>query len=138
VPVNFAHWYFAVPPDAAHPLPGDEIIESDGTVWTILEVNYSPLACVWQTVCETFVFAEPTECVDHLRQDVTLTSSLPVRIGTLSSTESAKQLPFYIRDAVVVEPNDVFLRSDGTLWRIVRVERSANRARWTAAFGVQS
>jgi hypothetical protein len=31
VPVNYAHWYF----ESAAPLPGDEIHESDGTVWTI-------------------------------------------------------------------------------------------------------
>ena len=65
VPVNFAHWYFA---DVAPPLPGDEIQESDGTVWTILEVNQSPLTSIWQAVCETFAFAEPTETVDHLRR----------------------------------------------------------------------
>ena len=65
VPVNFAHWYFA---SSVTPLPGDEIHESDNAVWTILEVNLSPLTGVWQAVCETFVFAEPTENVAHLRQ----------------------------------------------------------------------
>ena len=42
VPVNYAHWYFTVP---TPPLPGDEVHESDGTVWTILEVNFSSYTC---------------------------------------------------------------------------------------------
>ena len=131
VPVNRAHWYFA---ESTSPHPGDEIHESDGTVWTILEVNRSPLTDIWQVVCETFAFAEPTETVDHLRQGVAVTQTLPVRIGTLTTTlesEVSRRLTFYVRDPIAAEPNDVFRRNDGSLWKIVRVERPLYRARWT-------
>ena len=142
VPVNFAHWYFANPlPEGEGtilPLPGDEIHESDGTVWTILEINRSPLTGIWQAVCETFAFAEPTETVDHLRQDETVAGSVPVRVGTLTTTlepEVSHRLTFYVRNPITVEPDDTFRRSDGSLWKIVRIERPLYRARWTAVFG---
>ena len=145
VPGNFAHWYFAMPITgglappalAPTPLPGDELHESNGTIWTILEVNLSPLTGVWQAVCETFAFAEPTEHVDHLRQNVTVAELLPVRVGPMIETlepEVSKRLTFYVRDAITVEPDDVFQRLDGSLWKIVRVERPRYRARWTAVF----
>jgi len=137
VPVNYAHWYF----ESAEPLPGDEIHESDGTVWTILEVNQSPLTGVWQAVCETFAFAEPTECVDHLRQAAVVTASLPVRTGTMTTIlepEVSHRLTFYVRDTIDVEPNDVLRRSDGSLWTLVRVESPRYRARWTAVFTTRS
>jgi hypothetical protein len=137
VPVNFCHWYFAA---SITPLPGDEIVESDRTVWTILEANLSPLTGVWQTVCETFVFAEPTEYVDHVRQDVTVTASLPVRVGAKTTTfepEHSERLTFYVRTLITTEPNDVFCRSDGTLWKIVRVEKPAYRTRWTAVVAIR-
>ena len=151
VPVNYAHWYFAVP-SSPHPnplpegegtlcpLPGDEIHEPNGTVWTILEVNLSPLTGVWQTVCETFAFAEPTEHVDHLRQGTTVAELIPVRVGAISETlepEIAKRLTFYVRDAIAIEPEDVFRRMDNTLWKIVRVERPKYRARWTAVVTIK-
>jgi len=137
VPVNYAHWYFADSPDTAKPLPGDEIQESDGTVWTILEVNLSPLTGMWQAVCETFAFAEPTEHVDHLR-NMMIIESLPVRVSAMTETwepEVSKRLTFYVRDPIVIEPNDIFRRSDGSLWSIIRVERPQYRNRWTAVFG---
>ena len=152
VPVNFAHWYFADSPhpnplptgEGTVPLPGDEIHESDGTVWTILEVNQSPLTGIWQAVCETFAFAEPTETVDHLRQGMTVTRSMPVRVGTLVTTlepEILKRLTFYVRPsmdtAIVIEQGDVFRRSDGTFWNIVRIEKPLYRARWTAVFATR-
>ena len=130
VPVNFAHWYF----EEGLPLPGDEIHESDGTVWTILEVNLSPLTGIWQAVCETFAFAEPTETVEHFRQDTIITASLPVRVGTLTTTfesDVSKRLTFYVHNSIAFETDDVFRRSDGSLWKIVRVERPLYRARWT-------
>ena len=136
VPVNFAHWYFS---EATPPLPGDEIHEGDGTVWTILEVNRSPLTDVWQAVCETFAFAESTETVAHLRQDATVTESLPVRVGTLTTTlESgiSRRLTFYVREPIVAEPNDVFRRNDGSLWTITRIERPLYRARWTTVLAM--
>jgi len=137
VPVNYAHWYFE---SEERPLPGDELYESDGTVWTILEVNQSPLTHVWQAVCETFAFAEPTECVDHLRQDVLL-ASLPVRVGpitTILSPEVSHRLSFYVRDLADVEANDLLRRSDGSLWTIVRVERPRYRTRWTVVLTTKS
>jgi hypothetical protein len=118
-------------------LPGDEIHESNGTVWTILEVNQSPLTSIWQAVCETFAFAEPTETVDHLRQGMTIARSLPVRVGALVTTlepEILKRLTFYSRDPIIIEQGDAFRRSDGALWNIVRVEKPLYRARWTAVF----
>jgi len=135
VPVNYSHWYFAVSDDATHPLPGDEITDPNGAVWTILEVNHSPLTGIWQTVCETFAFAEPTEHVDHLRQSSIVSALIPVRVGAMTETlepEFAKRLTFYVRDAIAVEPNDMFQRLDGSQWKIVRVERPKYRARWTA------
>jgi len=137
VPVNYAHWYFADSPEMTRPLSGDEITEPDGTVWTILEVNLSPLTGLWQAVCETFAFAMPTEHVDHLR-NMAVIESLPVRVGAMTETletEVSKHLTFYVRDPIVVEPNDVFRRSDGSLWSIIRVERPRYRNRWTAVFG---
>ena len=133
VPVNFAHWYFE---SAERPLPGDELHDTDGSVWTILEVNLSPLTGVWQAVCETFAAAEPTESVEHLRQDVTI-ATLPVRIGTMTTTlepDISRRLTFYVREPIAVEANDVFRRSDGSLWQIVRVEYPRYRARWTMVF----
>jgi hypothetical protein len=143
VPVNYAHWYFSAS-DYPHPLPegegtvaplpGDEIHEPDGTVWTILEVNQSPLTSVWQAVCETFACSEPAEYVDHLRQTAVVTASLPVRLGpmtTILEPEVSHRLTFYVRDPIDVEANDVLRRSDGSLWSIVRVERPIYRARWT-------
>ena len=152
VPVNYAHWYFSVPSSphphplpegdgTAHPLPGDEIYEPNGTVWTILEVNLSPLTEVWQAVCETFAFAEPTEHVDHLRQSSTVAELMPVRVGVMTETfepEVIKRLTFYVREAIAVEPDDVFRRMDDTLWKIVRVERPQYRSRWTAVFTTKS
>ena len=142
VPVNFAHWYFATTTGTACPLPGDEITEPGGTLWTILEVNQSPLTGVWQAVCETFAFAIPTENVAHLRQVggqyVSVAVSLPVRVGTKTTTlepEVSERLPFYVHDPITVEPDDVFQRSDGTRWKIVRVERPQYRARWTTVLG---
>ena len=139
VPVNFSHWYFTDPTGSTRPLPGDEINELDGTVWTILEVNQSPLTGIWQAVCETFAFAEPAESVDHFRQS-SIVASLPVRVGALTMTlepEVAERLTFYLPPSssmglIDVEPNDFFQRSDGTQWKIVRVERPMYRARWTA------
>ena len=131
VPVNYAHWYFSA---MIQPLPGDEVQESDGTVWTILEANLSPLTGVWQTVCETFAFALPTESVDHLRRGAVLTAALPVRVGTLMTTlepEVSGRLTFYVRDPIAVEADDMFRRSDGSLWKIVRVEHPLYRTRWT-------
>ena len=131
VPVNRSHWYFSV---SVPPLPGDEITESDSTVWTILEVNQSPLTDIWQAVCESFTFANPTEHVDHLRQGVTVSASLPVRVGPMTTVlESAvsHRLTFYVRGSVFAEQNDVFRRSNGSLWTIVRVEKPMYRARWT-------
>ena len=131
VPVNFAHWYFA---DTMPPLPGDEITESDGTVWTILEVNHSPLTGIWQVVCESFTFAEPTETVDHLRQGIVITESLPVRVGTLTTIlepDVSQRLTFYVQDSIAVASGDVFRRSDGSLWRINRIESPLYRAGWT-------
>ena len=61
-----------------------------------------------------------------------------MRIGTKTTTfepEHTERLTFYVRDHIVIELNDVFLRSDGTLWKIVRVERHAYRARWTVVLG---
>jgi hypothetical protein len=43
VPVNYGHWYFDVPPEVEEPLPGDEIVQNDDTVWTITQVNATPL-----------------------------------------------------------------------------------------------
>jgi hypothetical protein len=146
VPVNFCHWYFST---SAVLLPGDEILETSGTVWTVLEVNQSLLTGVWQAVCETFAFAEPTEKVDHIRlvggQYVPIALSLPVRVGTKTTTlepNVSERLPFYVRpsagvEAIVVEPNDVFRQSDGSQWKIVRVERPAYRARWTVVVGMR-
>ena len=139
VPVNYAHWYFAAPMDAVHPLPGDEIHIPDETVWTILEVNLSPLTGLWQAVCETCACALPTEQVDHLRSMMVI-ESLPVRVGTMTETLEpavSKRLTFYVREPIEVEPDDVFRRSDGSLWSIIRVERPKYRTRWTAVFGVQ-
>jgi len=162
VPVNYAHWYFAVSdphpnplPEGEgtllqlpggegtilHPLPGDEIADSDGVAWTILEVNQSPLTGIWQAVCETFAFAEPTEHVDHLRQSMTVAELLPVRVGAMTETlepEVVKRLAFYVRELIAVEPGDVFQRLDGSLWKIVRVERPKYRSRWTAVFTTKS
>ena len=140
VPVNFAHWYFAAPEGSAHPLPGDEITDLSGIVWTILEVNHSPLTGVWQAVCETFAFAKPTEHVDHLRQSATVAALIPVRVGSITETlePEMKRLTFYVREAIAVEPNDVFRRWDGSLWKIVRVERPKYRAQWTAVVCVES
>jgi hypothetical protein len=102
-----------------------------------LEVNQSPLTGVWQAVCETFAFAEPTECVDHLRQNTTVAESLPVRVGTKTTTFEpavSERLTFYVRNPIAIEADDVLRRNDGTLWTIVRVERPRYRARWTAVF----
>ena len=137
VPVNRAHWYFST---SATPLPGDEITESDGTVWTILEVNRSPLTEIWQLVCETFSSAKPTENVAHLRQETTVMASLPVRVGSLTTIlepEVSHRLTFYVRGAITAEQNDVFRRDDGSLWTIVRVEKPIYRARWTAVVTVK-
>ena len=134
VPVNFAHWYFA---DSAQPLPGDEIAEPGGTVWTILEINHSPLTGIWQAVCETFTFAEPTETVDHLRQDVIVTASVPVRVGamtTILEPDVSQRRAFYVRDPIAVEADDVFRRNDGSLWKLIRVENPLYRARWTVVY----
>jgi hypothetical protein len=139
VPRNNAHWYFEPQTESPRPLPGDEIHESDGTVWTILEVNLSPLTGLWQAVCETFAFAEPTETVEHLRQldesYLSVTATVPVRVGTittiLGSTVSHK-LTFYVRDSITVERGDFFRRNDGSLWKIVRVESPLYRERWTS------
>ena len=136
VPVNYAHWYFSI---GEQPVPGDEIHESDETVWTILEVNRSPLTGVWQAVCETFASAEPTETVEHLRQG-TVVATLPVRVGPITTTldsDILHRLTFYTRVPLVVEVNDEFRRSDGSLWTIVRVESPRYRARWTAVVAVQ-
>jgi len=141
VPVNYAHWYFSVPTESAAPLPGDEITDPNGAVWTILEVNPSPLTGVWQAVCETCVFAEPTEHVDHLRQGIAVAELLPVRTGTVIETlepEVSKRLTFYVPGQIAVEPEDVFRRLDGSLWKIVRVEHPKYRTRWTAISGVLS
>ena len=124
----------------AYPLPGDEITDPNGAVWTILEVNHSPLTGIWQTVCETFAFAEPTEHVDHLRQSSIVSALIPVRVGAITETmepEFTKRLTFYVspsneNGAIAVEPDDVFQRLDGSQWKIVRVERPKYRARWTA------
>jgi hypothetical protein len=144
VPVNFCHWYFSTPANSARPLPGDEIRESDNTLRTILEVNLSPLTGVWQAVCETFVFAAPTENVEHLRliggQYIPLALSLPVRVGTKTTTyepDFSERLSFYVRSQINVKPDEVFRRSDGTQWKIVRVERPAYRGRWTVVVGVR-
>ena len=129
--VNYAHWYFST---MVQLLPGDEVHESDGTVWTILEVNLSPLTGVWQAVCETFAFAQPTETVEHLRQNVVM-ASFPVRVGAMTTTlepEVSRRLAFYVREPIAVESNDVLRRSDGSLWTIIRVELPQYRARWTA------
>jgi len=138
VPVNYAHWYFE---STESPLPGDEIHESDSTVWTILEVNQSPLTGIWQAVCETYAFAEPTEHVDHLRQAGVVTASLPVRVGTMTTLlepEVSHRLTFYVRDSMDAESNDVLRQSDGSLWTIVRIERPRYRTRWTAVFTTKS
>jgi len=140
VPVNYAHWYFAASIEIDRPLPGDEIHESDGTIWTILEVNLSPLTGLWQAVCETYAFAEPTEHVDHLR-NMTVIESLPVRVGAMTETlepEVSKRLTFYVRESIDVETNDVLRRSDGSDWTILRVERPQYRSRWTAVFTTKS
>jgi len=134
VPVNYAHWYFADSTESAHPLPGDEILELDGTIWTVLEVNLSPLTGIWQAVCETFAFAQPAESVDHLRQAM-IVASLSVRVGSVTTTlESGitQRLTFYVREPIAVESGDMLRRSDGSLWKIVRVECPLYRARWTA------
>ena len=132
VPVNYSHWYFTAP--STSPLPGDEIQESNGTVWTILEVNQSPLTEVWQAVCETYALAKPTETIVHLRQGITL-ATVQVRVGPMTTTlesEESYRLTFYVRDPMIAEPNDVLQRSDGSLWTIVRVEKPMYRRRWTA------
>ena len=130
---RYSHWYFEA---EVHPLPGDEIYESDGTVWTVLEVNQSPLTKVWQAVCETFASAKPTESVDHLRQDVVV-ATLPVRVSPMTTTwetEVTQRLTFYVRDPIAFEQNDVFRRDDGSIWQIIRVEGPRYRARWTAVY----
>ena len=146
VPVNYSHWYFAVSDDATHPLPGDEITDPNGAVWTILEVNHSPLTGVWQVVCETFAFAEPTEHVDHLRANTVIAELLPVRTGPMIETlepDTSKRLTFYVPPsnnigAIAVQPDDVLRRLDGSRWKIVRVEHPKYRARWTAVVCVLS
>ena len=149
VPVNYAHWYFEDRIGVPRPLVGDEIHETDGTVWTIVESNCSPLTGVWQAVCETFAFAEPTETVEHVRQGVVI-ASLPVRTGVEAMTwESSlgasseslwvRRLSFYVRGTMAAELatelatewDDVLRRGDGSLWKIVKVERPRYRARWT-------
>ena len=132
VPVNYSHWYFAAP--SISPLPGDEIQESNGTAWTILEVNQSPLTEIWQVVCETCTLAKPTETIVHLRQGTTL-ATLPVRVGAMTTTlepEESHRLTFYVQNPIIAEPNDALQRSDGSLWIIVRVEKPMYRRRWTA------
>jgi hypothetical protein len=142
IPVNYAHWYFSLPmesaSEASHPIPGDEIRESNGTVWTILEVNFAPLTGLWQAVCETFAFAKPTEFVDHYRQlegaVMLVRSSLPVRIGvhtTILEPEVSRRLTFYVRDSLDAMQDDIFVRSNDTHWKIVRVDRPQYRERWT-------
>ena len=100
VPVNFSHWYFAVPAESAHPLPGDEITDQSGAVWTVLEVNLSPLLGVWQVVSETFAFAEPTEHVDHLRQSATVAALIPVRVGSMTETFDLLHNHFHVFSAL--------------------------------------
>ena len=137
VPVNYSHWYFEA---EEHPLPGDEIYESDGTVWTVLEVNKSPLTNVWQVVCETFAFAEPTESVEHIRNNVRI-ATLPVRVGpmtTIVESEVSQRLTFYVRDPIIVEVSDVFQRNDGSQWAIIRTEHPKYRARWTSVYTRQT
>jgi hypothetical protein len=104
-------------------------------------VNQSPLTGIWQTVCETLTFAEPTEWVDHLRQADVVTASLPVRLSpmtTILEPQRFHRLTFYVRGAIDVESNDVLRRSDGSLWTIVRVESPRYRTRWTAVFTTKS
>ena len=139
VPVNHAHWYFPTEPDAASPLPGDEIHESDGLVWTILEVNLSPYTGMWQAVCETYAYAVPTESIEHIRNDVVI-ASLAVRVGVMTTvTEPAlsHRLTFYVRELLDIEPGDVFRRNDETDWTIVRMERPKYRSRWTSVQSIR-
>ena len=132
VPVNYCHWYFVL--SSPLPLPGDEIMEANGTVWTILEVNQSPLTGIWQAVCETFAFAKPTENVVQLRQGTTV-ATLPVRVGQMTTTlepEKSHRLTFYVPTPVIAEQGDVLQRSDGSQWTIVKIEKPTYRRRWTA------
>jgi len=134
IPVNYAHWYFADSAGITAPLPGDEIHVPDGTVWTILEINLSPLTRIWQAVCETFASAQPTETVEHLRQEMLL-ASLPARTGALTTTlesEVSQRLTFYLPDPIAAEPGDRLRRSDGSTWTITRIDLPQYRARWTA------
>lgn len=143
VPVHFAHWYFVDSAEGVYPRAGDEIQEFKGTVWTILEANLSPLTGLWQAVCETSSFAVPTEQAEHLRPSgnvFTVLATLPVRVGDGTTIfkpvqdalpVTTEQRTFYMNGLPEILADDLLRRSDGSLWKILRVESPMYRARWT-------
>ena|GEM_PF-3008034 len=162
VPVNYAHWYIPISswpcpagpdaPDATQPVPGDEIHEpvsplatrrEKETIWTILEVNISPLTGVWQLVCETYSLAATTGYVNHGRSadglDVFIREGIAVRHGKIIHTANQKRLTFYIPPeeytACQFLPDDCLYwqeeQSSGlSSWMITQIERPVYRARW--------
>ncbi|GHT10198.1 hypothetical protein FACS1894170_01920 [Planctomycetales bacterium] len=140
VPMNYGHWYFAVGDDVEVPLPGDELVQQDDTVWTITDVNTSSVTGVWQCVCVSSSKLPPTEFVDivHPAENVeplVVAEYIAARTGELAfdnvDGEMSERLTLYLKGTHSFSSGDFLRRSDGSYWQIIQAIQPIHRNGWT-------
>jgi hypothetical protein len=138
-PENHAHWYFALNDNEPEPVSGDEIIEPDETVWTIVEVNHSPLTGLWQCVSQTYRAGfSAEEQVDHLRPAgsgtwIVVADSIPAKFGAVIQTfaeEAHRTMTVYLKQPITALPGDALRTTDQTVWKIERIQTPLHREGW--------
>lgn len=148
VPTAYAHCYIAMDSIPSSPLEGDELEDSEGTVWFVVEVNLSGLNSTWQCVAKSYsVRFELEEHVDLLATAYTKTSVGVLERGfritkTGIAAKFAKRTvelgdqhkeSFYvlIRERIDFNDKDVLRRTDGSILEIEKVNYPLRENDWT-------
>jgi hypothetical protein len=140
LPMNYGHWYFAVDDDTEVPLPGDELVQQDDTVWTITEANAAPITGIWQCVCTSSSRLPPTEfaAIVHPADEnepLVVADDIPARAGelTFQNVDGAmsERLTLYLKGTHSFSSGDFLRRGDGSYWQIVQAVQPIHRNGWT-------
>lgn len=148
VSAKSAHWYFSRHASTMSPLEGDEIVEENGEVWTIIEVNRSELNETWQCVARSYTTRfGMDEHVDHLKikyiktaagtlENVVLLSrsgiAAKISEATLTFDDVRREILYVlIRENLDIQIGDMLRRPDGKSYEIEKVHKPLYRNAWT-------
>lgn len=155
VPMKIAHWYFTADAVSSAPLEGDELEDSEGTIWAVVEVNFSELNSTWQCVAKSYsVPFGLDEHVDHLRSAYTKTTTGVLDRGfhvtktgiaakfskRIVELDERRKESFYvlIREQIDFNDKDALRRVDGSVLEIEKVNYPLRENDWTELRVVES